>query len=54
MKLDKVSAGQLWQGSGPQLNEEAGYKRAHPGRKQCLIYHVSHISQYGCITKIRE
>ena len=35
------------------LNEEAGYKRARPGRKQC-IYHIRHMSQYGCITKIRE
>ena len=36
------------------LNEEAGYKRARPGRKQCLFYHIRHMSQYGCITKIRE
>ena len=36
------------------LNEEAGYKRARPGRKQCLFYHIHHMSQYGCITKIRE
>ena len=41
-------------GSVIYLNEEAGYKRARPGRKQCLYYHIRHMSQYGCIAKILE